>query len=129
LRQVAEVTGLAAMLDRKPQQLSGGQRQRVALARAIIAQETRSASWTDRSRISTRSFATSMRTEIARLQQTAGDDRGLRRRTTRSEAIEHGRPQVILLREGRIEQEGTPGGARTPGPPPPSPRASSARPA
>jgi multiple sugar transport system ATP-binding protein len=33
---VAEVLGLAALLDRKPHALSGGQRQRVALGRAIV---------------------------------------------------------------------------------------------
>ncbi|MDF2094629.1 ABC transporter ATP-binding protein [Aquibaculum arenosum] len=38
LRRVAELTGLSALLERKPSQLSGGQRQRVALARAVVAE-------------------------------------------------------------------------------------------
>ncbi|MER3398296.1 MAG: glycerol-3-phosphate ABC transporter ATP-binding protein [Chloroflexota bacterium] len=36
VRQVAEILGIADLLDRKPRQLSGGQRQRVALGRAIV---------------------------------------------------------------------------------------------
>lgn len=36
VREMAEITGLNGLEDRKIQQLSGGQRQRVALARAII---------------------------------------------------------------------------------------------
>lgn len=36
VREMAEITGLSGLEDRKIQQLSGGQRQRVALARAII---------------------------------------------------------------------------------------------
>lgn len=36
VREVADILGLQALLDRRPGQLSGGQRQRVAMGRAII---------------------------------------------------------------------------------------------
>jgi multiple sugar transport system ATP-binding protein len=38
--EVAELLGLAELLDRKPAQLSGGQRQRVAMGRAIVRKPT-----------------------------------------------------------------------------------------
>jgi multiple sugar transport system ATP-binding protein len=38
VREVAEMLGLAHLLERKPAQLSGGQRQRVAMGRAIVRQ-------------------------------------------------------------------------------------------
>ena len=56
-RRVERAAGLLAiepLLERKPRELSGGQRQRVALGRRWSAIR-RSSSWTNRSRISTRS--------------------------------------------------------------------------
>ncbi|HEY8016195.1 MAG TPA: ABC transporter ATP-binding protein, partial [Dongiaceae bacterium] len=36
VREVAQMLGIEALLDRKPRELSGGQRQRVAMGRAIV---------------------------------------------------------------------------------------------
>ena len=38
IAEVARMTGLTELLDRRPSTLSGGQRQRIALARAMVKQ-------------------------------------------------------------------------------------------
>ena len=38
--EAIDLLGLAALLDRSPQNLSGGERQRVAIGRALLSQPT-----------------------------------------------------------------------------------------
>ncbi|WP_419901322.1 ABC transporter ATP-binding protein [Kiloniella sp.] len=105
LGRVAEQVGLHNLLDRKPAQLSGGQRQRVALARAIIAENPICLMDEPLSNLDAK-LRHVMRVEIRALQQ--------RLKMTviyvthdQAEAMSMA-DKVILMREGRIEQEGTP---------------------
>ena len=105
LEKVAGLVGLADLLDRKPSQLSGGQRQRVALARAIIAENRICLMDEPLSNLDAR-LRQSMRIEIRALQE--------RLKMTvvyvthdQAEAMSMA-DQVILMRKGCIEQEGTP---------------------
>jgi ABC-type Fe3+/spermidine/putrescine transport system ATPase subunit len=94
-----------ALLDRKPAQLSGGQQQRVALGRAIIARR-RSASWTSRCRISTRSCAPRCGARLRALQQRLGMTM-LYVTHDQVEAMTMA-DQVMLMNAGRIEQDAPP---------------------
>ena len=105
LAHVAELVGLAGHLDRKPQQLSGGQRQRVALARAIVAENRICLMDEPLSNLDAQ-LRHGMRVEIRALQQ--------RLRMTvvyvthdQVEAMSMA-DRVVLVRDGRIEQQGTP---------------------
>ncbi len=105
LSRVSEMVGLSGLLDRKPSQLSGGQRQRVALARAIVAENPVCMMDEPLSNLDAK-LRQEMRSEIRGLQQ--------RLKMTvvyvthdQAEAMSMG-DKVILLRDGRIEQEGTP---------------------
>jgi hypothetical protein len=93
------------MLDRKPQQLSGGQRQRVALARAIIANNKICLMDEPLSNLDAQ-LRHEMRAEIRALQQK------LKMTVVyvthdQVEAMSMA-DRVVLLRDGKIEQEGTP---------------------
>lgn len=106
LDKVADLVGLSNLLDRKPSQLSGGQRQRVALARAIIAENSICLMDEPLSNLDAK-LRHDMRIEIRALQQ--------RLKMTvvyvthdQAEAMSMA-DKVILIREGKIEQEGTPG--------------------
>jgi sn-glycerol 3-phosphate transport system ATP-binding protein len=105
LARVAELLGLGALLARKPSQLSGGQQQRVALGRAIIAEAPVCLMDEPLSNLDAQ-LRGEMRREI----------RGLQRRLgitmvyvthDQTEAMTMA-DQVVLMRNGRIEQSGTP---------------------
>ncbi len=69
--QVAELVGIAHLLDRRPQQLSGGQRQRVALARAMVREPSCFLMDEPLSNLDAK-LRTSMRGELKRLQKELG---------------------------------------------------------
>ena len=105
LDRVAELVGLAKHLDRKPQQLSGGQRQRVALARAIVSQNPICLMDEPLSNLDAQ-LRHDMRVEIRALQRRLGMT-VVYVTHDQVEAMSMA-DHVVLLREGRIEQEGTP---------------------
>jgi sn-glycerol 3-phosphate transport system ATP-binding protein len=105
LAKVAGLVGLTEQLERKPQQLSGGQRQRVALARAIIAENSICLMDEPLSNLDAQ-LRHGMRVEIRALQQRLGMT-VVYVTHDQVEAMSMA-DRVILIREGRIEQEGSP---------------------
>ena len=105
LKTVAEIVGLAELLHRRPAQLSGGQRQRVALARAIISENPICLMDEPLSNLDAK-LRHDMRGEIRSLQQRLGVT-VVYVTHDQSEAMSMA-DHVILLRDGQIEQAGTP---------------------
>jgi sn-glycerol 3-phosphate transport system ATP-binding protein len=105
LARVAGLLGLEALLDRKPSQLSGGQQQRVALGRAIIAEQPVCLMDEPLSNLDAQ-LRQEMRREIRALQQQLAITM-VYVTHDQTEAMSMA-DQVILLREGRIEQDATP---------------------
>jgi len=105
LARVAALVGLTEQLARKPSQLSGGQRQRVALARAIVAENKICLMDEPLSNLDAQ-LRHGMRVEIRALQQRLGMT-VLYVTHDQVEAMSMA-DRVILMREGRIEQEGSP---------------------
>ena len=105
LTQVAEMVGLSRLLDRKPSQLSGGQRQRVALARAIVAENSICLMDEPLSNLDAK-LRHEMRVEIRALQERLGMT-VVYVTHDQTEAMSMA-DKVILMREGRIAQTGTP---------------------
>ncbi|HEU4924999.1 MAG TPA: ABC transporter ATP-binding protein, partial [Burkholderiales bacterium] len=105
LERVAELTGLTERLHHKPQQLSGGQHQRVALARAIVSQNPICLMDEPLSNLDAQ-LRHDMRVEIRALQRRLGMT-VVYVTHDQVEAMSMA-DHVVLLREGRIEQEGTP---------------------
>jgi sn-glycerol 3-phosphate transport system ATP-binding protein len=105
LARVAELVGLTEQMARKPSQLSGGQRQRVALARAIVAENKICLMDEPLSNLDAQ-LRHGMRVEIRALQQRLGMT-VVYVTHDQVEAMSMA-DRVILMRHGRIEQEGSP---------------------
>ena len=105
LARAADMLGLGALLDRKPSQLSGGQQQRVALARAIVAQAAVCLMDEPLSNLDAQ-LRVEMRREIRALQQRLGMTM-VYVTHDQSEAMTMA-DRIILMRGGRVEQNGTP---------------------
>jgi sn-glycerol 3-phosphate transport system ATP-binding protein len=105
LAKSAALLGLDALLQRKPSQLSGGQQQRVALGRAIIAEAPLCLMDEPLSNLDAQ-LRHEMRREIRALQQRLGMTM-IYVTHDQSEAMSMA-DQVILLRDGRIEQDAPP---------------------
>ncbi|GAB4255859.1 ABC transporter ATP-binding protein [Deferrisoma sp.] len=105
VREAALLLGIEDLLGRRPRELSGGQRQRVALGRAIVRQPRAFLMDEPLSNLDAR-LRVEMRSEIRRLQRRLGT-------TTvyvthdQVEAMTLG-DRVAVLREGRLQQVGTP---------------------
>ena len=105
LAKVAELLGLGALLARKPSQLSGGQQQRVALGRAIIAEAPVCLMDEPLSNLDAQ-LRGEMRREIRSLQRRLGITM-VYVTHDQTEAMTMA-DRVVLMRNGRIEQNGTP---------------------
>src|SRR5437763_1321227 len=105
LQRVAEIVGLGQLLERKPSQLSGGQRQRVALGRAIIAEARVCLMDEPLSNLDAK-LRHEMRTEIRSLQQRLGITM-VYVTHDQTEAMTMA-DRVVLMQDGRIEQNGPP---------------------
>src|SRR5256714_2806211 len=105
LRRAAGILGLEKLLDRKPSQLSGGQQQRVALGRAIVA-ETRVCLMDEPLSNLDAQLRVEMRREIRSLQRRLGMTM-LYVTHDQVEAMTMA-DQVVLMRNGRIEQDAAP---------------------
>jgi sn-glycerol 3-phosphate transport system ATP-binding protein len=105
LNRAAGILGLDSLLERKPSQLSGGQQQRVALGRAIVA-ETRVCLMDEPLSNLDAQLRVEMRREIRALQRRLGMTM-LYVTHDQVEAMTMA-DQVVLMRNGRIEQDAAP---------------------
>jgi sn-glycerol 3-phosphate transport system ATP-binding protein len=105
LDRVAALLGLGHLLGRKPSQLSGGQQQRVALSRAIIAETPVCLMDEPLSNLDAQLRA-EMRREIRTLQQKLGITM-IYVTHDQTEAMSMA-DQVILMRDGKVEQAAAP---------------------
>ncbi len=105
LKRTADLLGLSALLGRRPSQLSGGQQQRVALGRAIIAEKPVCLMDEPLSNLDAK-LRHEMRLEIRALQRKLGISM-VYVTHDQAEAMSMA-DRVVLLRDGRIEQNAAP---------------------
>ncbi|BBD97208.1 ABC transporter ATP-binding protein [Sphingobium amiense] len=105
VESVARMLNLDALLDRKPAELSGGQRQRVAIGRALVRQPKAFLFDEPLSNLDA-ALRGQMRFEIRRLQQELGIT-AIYVTHDQAEAMTMA-DQIVVFRNGRIEQKGTP---------------------
>ena len=105
VNEAARMLGLDDLLDRRPAQLSGGQRQRVAMGRAVVRNPAVFLFDEPLSNLDAK-LRVQMRSEIKTLHRKVG---------TTSIYVTHDQieamtlaDRIIVLNNGRIEQEGTP---------------------
>lgn len=105
LRRSMEITGLLGFEDRKPNELSGGQRQRVALARAIVAGQRLCLMDEPLSNLDAK-LRHAVRKDIKNLQKDLGIT-VVYVTHDQTEAMSMA-DKVVLMRDGEIQQVGTP---------------------
>ena len=103
--KTAEILQIQHLLDRKPKQLSGGQRQRVAIGRAIAREPALFLFDEPLSNLDAK-LRVEMRTQIKRLHM-AFDATSVYVTHDQTEAMTLA-DRIVALRDGRIEQVGTP---------------------
>lgn len=105
VEEAARILELHELLERKPRQLSGGQRQRVAIGRAIVRQPKAFLFDEPLSNLDAE-LRVQMRIEIAKLHQQLGATM-IYVTHDQVEAMTLA-DRIVVLRAGRIEQEGSP---------------------
>jgi ABC-type sugar transport system ATPase subunit len=105
VRRAAETVGCADVLERRPHELSGGERQRVALARALVREPDVFLFDEPLSNLDAE-LRVQVRAELKRLHERVG---GTTLHVTHDqvEALVLG-DRIAVLREGRLQQVGTP---------------------
>ncbi|MGB1160757.1 MAG: ABC transporter ATP-binding protein [Alphaproteobacteria bacterium] len=105
MARALEITGLVGLEHRKPSELSGGQRQRVALARAIVAGQRLCLMDEPLSNLDAK-LRNSVRKDIKKLQRDLGIT-VVYVTHDQTEAMSLA-DKIVLMREGRIQQTGSP---------------------
>jgi len=105
VNNAAEMLGIDGLLDRRPRQLSGGQRQRVAIGRAIVRNAGLFLFDEPLSNLDAQ-LRDEMRVELKRLHQELGKT-FIYVTHDQIEAMTLA-DQIVLLRDGEIEQKGSP---------------------